>query len=199
MSEAWAMLVIPAEREGFLGAIANRMSTIGLSLEYPGSESITVLDDEGVQHKWNRDQLATTLSNGGQITLQWWWNDCEDTPFRLRFSDDYAVLEVWLDGHDEQQTRLLLSLLRACYYAAAQGSAVAALIIDYDGTSILYPWIDILLHRRMIPGEFPDLLLATMRAGGHLLRGLGSEVQCESRGGDLLFTRSGSRPDGLDI
>jgi hypothetical protein len=180
--------------DDLLTKMAERFSEIGLGLEYPGTGSVKLLDDAGCAYDSTRDELFAMVVTRAHTfetpTFEWWWNDSEDICCRIRGSGASISADLFLEGNDERQRGLVVSSLRGLYKGFAKRGEAVALLVDFIGDTVLYPWGEIVAGSAPVPGRFPDQLVVPAGIGHRILAfGLAADVAAtETAGGNVVFT-----------
>ena len=135
MSDRYALLLVKARGDQSpILEIVDGLARIGVYLEYPGTNSVKVLDDAGIQRSYDRADLSKLLNEQHKITFQFWWNDSEDTCCRISATNGLLACEFWLDGLDAQQETLLLSSLGS--YTSRFPRRTAPSVLSWIGPEI---------------------------------------------------------------
>jgi len=195
MSDRSAMLIFTCESEAFaLATMVEALASIRLSLTFPGSGVVKVLDEVGEQHDVLPDDLASSLRTEAAICFQWWWNECEDVFCGIELVSDVALVDFGLDGLNHSQETELLTCVRGIYDILAERELALGFLVDRTGNSLLNPWYDILKGSDVIRGEFPDELVVPRRIGERILRELPYPINVQENENCLVLTPYYSGP-----
>src|SRR5262249_517469 len=113
MSDKYALLLINRQPATFsLPTILESVGSVGLSLTYPGTDSVKVLKKMGEEGNRAKKEFYDLLRTSDSISFQWWWNQEEDVYCSISFRPDVVQVLFGLDGLDQRQENSLIDCLK---------------------------------------------------------------------------------------
>jgi hypothetical protein len=175
MSDRYALLFIKGNNKDFpLKELVEGFSSIGLSLTYPKTHFIKVLNNAGEQTDVSNVSFYDMLYKQKKITFQWWWNENEDLYCSVDFDGISTRVLFGLDGLDYRQEKALIDFLEKLYRQLARQERVTGLIVDKDRgeraeKTFLYPWMEIFEGKAGIPDEYPDIIIVPQEVADRMV------------------------------
>jgi hypothetical protein len=162
MPDRTGLLFFKCEQANFpFMEILDDLEARGLSLEFPGTSFVKVVNSVGESIDWPREWFVRLLQTAPKVNFQWWWSDAEDMCSVVEFRYPHTVFTISLNGQDE----VLVDFMKGFYCRLADRGIALGLVLDRDESTLMYPWIDILCGAVEMPTLFPSQMIVPIEAG----------------------------------
>lgn len=149
---------LPGKRTLF-NQLINTFERHGIHLEFPGSQDVHILEEEGETFIKSRDWLIEKTSSCKEVYFEWWLAEDTDICCGIRFEEDHTFYHFGLDGFTQEDLVLFLRAILEYSQENTQSGIAFGLVVDrYDVTED-YDWDQFFFHQETIDTQdFPDLL-----------------------------------------
>lgn len=145
--------------EIIIGLLTDLALNTGMSMTYPGIDSVTLLSDYGDQSFVSVAEFMHLVTNEPLVRFQYWWDDSDDLYCRVQQDGGLVSVEFALDGTSITQEQKVWECLKRHFVSLAHESFALILILDRVGRTSDYNWKEIALGQTILKAPYPDEMI----------------------------------------
>jgi len=129
-------------------------NTKGIRLELPNANKVQVWTTEGEMLNIEKKELLQNTSDISDYLIQFWWPQMDDVAIKLTCQGYLCVCDIYLDGLDESQTKVILDLL---IIMTLQRFEIVGFVIDREELVSELEWNRFFSNKEYLDSHYLEL------------------------------------------
>ena len=129
-------------------------NTKGIRLELPNTNKVQVWTTEGEMLNIEKKELLQNTSDISDYLIQFWWPQMDDVAIKLTCQGYLCVCDIYLDGLDESQTKVILDLL---IIMTLQRFEIVGFVIDREELVSEFEWNKFFSNKEYLDSHYLEL------------------------------------------
>lgn len=142
MNDGYVCMSFLSQSQEPLEIICGILRPLGLSLTIPGTFSVSMWNDDGMQTLTTKKGVQSAIKKEAAANFQFWYSGDDDIYCNLRIHGEAAICELALDGLDARQvSELFQTLIR--FGSDVKPSRVNWIVCDRGGELFGQNWAEV--------------------------------------------------------